>query len=122
MRNGYFAGAVVCFGLLGPNMAHAAETVTSFLQAVDEPLDHSVAVTRLSGIYSGLSQANSYLADDRREAPIYCVPEQLALTEDQMVSLLRKSVQEDAQMGQMPVSAALLVVMKKTFPCAAAAK
>jgi hypothetical protein len=67
-------------------------------------------------------QANAWLAETRHEAPMYCVPEQLVFTEDQLLSLLKKGSDEDPRMADMTVPAALLAVMKKTFPCAATAR
>jgi hypothetical protein len=122
MRKCYLAVIVTGVAVLGPNLACAEQTVSKFLQAVEEPLGREGAETFLAGINSGFMQANSYLAETRQESPIFCLPEQLSLTNDQLLSLLKKAADQDSAMGDMTVPAALLGVMKKTFPCAAAAK
>ena len=122
MRKCYLAGIMICLVSLGANSAWADQTVSKFLQTVEEPLGREGAESFLAGINTGFMQANSYLAQARQESPLFCVPEQLALTEDQLLSLLKKGADEDTAMGDMTVPAALLAVMKKTFPCAAAPK
>ena len=122
MRKSYLPGIMICLCSLGANLAWADQTVSKFLQTVEEPLGRESAETFLAGINSGFMQANSYLAQTRQESPIFCLPEQLALTNDQLLSLLKKGADEDPAMGDMTVPAALLAVMKNTFPCAAAPK
>ncbi|HEX4078145.1 MAG TPA: hypothetical protein VHX61_04630 [Rhizomicrobium sp.] len=122
MRKRHLAGIMICLVSLGPNAARAEQTVSNFLQTVEEPLDRERAETLLAGINSGFMQANTWLAETRHEAPMYCVPEELVFTEDQLLSLLKKGADEDPAMGDMKVPAALLAVMRKTFPCAAAPK
>jgi hypothetical protein len=122
MRKSHLAGIMICLVSLAPNVTWADQTVSKFLQTVEEPLDRERAETLLAGINSGFMQANSWLSQTRHEPPMYCVPEQLDFTEDQLLSLLKKGAEEDPQMGEMTVPDALLAVMKKTFPCAATAK
>jgi hypothetical protein len=81
-----------------------------------------LAAVWLLGASKGFLQANIFLTTARNEAPLYCPPSQLDLTEDQLVSMLRQAVVSDPLMNDKAVPEVLLDVLQKTFPCNAAGK
>ncbi len=92
-------------------------TVTDFLTLHDEPLGRDQTETRIAGVQSGLLAANVYLAGTLRQPPMYCQPETLSLTPDQLVDMLRRGVKEQPELDDTSLASAVLAVMRHTFPC-----
>lgn len=91
--------------------------VTDFLKLHDEPLGLVSTETELSGIQKGFIEANAFLAGTRKEPPMYCQPQTLSLTADQLVEMLKRGVKEEPALDDSGVAPALLAVMQHTFPC-----
>jgi hypothetical protein len=91
--------------------------VTDFLKLHDEPLGQNMAETEIMGLQSGFIEANSYLTEIRKEAPMFCQPQSLSLTADQLIDMLRRGVDEQPELDQKDLASALLAVMQHTFPC-----
>lgn len=92
-------------------------TVTDFLALHDEPLGRDQTETEIMGIQHGFMAANAWLTGALKRAPMYCQPETLSLTADQLVEMLRRSVKEQPELDADDPSGALLAVMQRTFPC-----
>ena len=92
--------------------------VTDFLKLHDEPLGREQTETELMGVQSGFNAANAYLTGTLQQAPMYCLPQMLSLTADQLVDLLRQGVKEEPALDQEEVPSALLEVLRHSFPCA----
>jgi hypothetical protein len=92
-------------------------TLTDFLRIHDEPLGRDATETQLMAIQSGFIVANKFLAETRKEPPMFCQPETLNLTADQLVDMLRRSVKEQPDTDQSDPASALLAIMQHTFPC-----
>jgi hypothetical protein len=91
--------------------------VTDFLKLHDEPLGESRAETEILGMQAGFAEANRYLSGTRKEPPMFCQPENLSLTADQLVDMLRRDVDTQPELDEDDLASALLVVMQHTFPC-----
>lgn len=92
-------------------------TITDFLKLHDEPLGRSSTESQIMGLQSGFLEANAFLRKDRKEAPLYCPPENFNLTADQLVDMLRRGVKEQPELDDSTLSSALLTIMRNTFPC-----
>lgn len=101
-------------GMAQPAMCGA---VTDFLKLHDEPLEQSTAETTITGLQAGFTEANTWLAETRKEAPMYCQPANLSLTPDQLIDMLRRGVNDQPELDESNLAAALLAVMQRTFPC-----
>lgn len=92
-------------------------TVTDFLTLHDEPLGRDQTETQIMGIQRGFIAANAYLTGTLRQPPMYCQPEALSLTADQLIEMLRRGVKEQPELDDHDTAPALLAVMQRTFPC-----
>jgi|SRR5579871_3307793 len=106
--------AALLFGMAQPATSGA---VTDFLKRHDEPLGQSTAETEILGLQAGFTEANSYLTETRGEAPMFCQPESLSLTADQLIDMLRRGVDKQPDLDQSNLPSALLAVLRGTFPC-----
>ena len=91
--------------------------VTDFLKLHDEPLGQSMAETEVTGLQAGFTEANVYLTATRKEVPMFCQPANLRLTADQLIDMLRRGLDDQPELDQSDLAAALLSVMRRTFPC-----
>jgi len=51
------------------------------------------------------------------QVQIYCVPEKLALADEQIVGILKRYVQTHLEKRGLPLGLVLLIAMRETFPC-----
>ena len=73
------------------------------------------------GISDGLEWAN--VSNLRKRAPqLYCLPEKLGLTNDQIISILREYVKANPKEASLPVGLVLRSAMEETFPCKASVR
>jgi hypothetical protein len=79
--------------------------------------DRFIAEISLETFYSGLETANLALKIWRKEKPLFCPPDALALHGPQLVSMLRDGVAADQRLGNVEWEFAMLAVMERTFPC-----
>jgi hypothetical protein len=96
--------------------------VTDFLKLHDEPLGRGQTETEILGVQDGFLAANAYLTATLKQPPMYCQPETLNLTADQLVDMLRRGVKEQPALDDGDTAAALLAVMQRTFPCGQAVR
>src|SRR6516162_3943168 len=78
---------VLVLALLLYRPAHAEMTVQEYLGTPATGTKHDVTVLWLSGIELGLSWANIFYQHEGFP-PLYCPPEHVALTHDEVVSIL----------------------------------
>jgi len=98
---------------------HAEATATQVLKTYQAASDDGK--TYLRGYMIGLVTAYAYanVALKAREiAPMYCVSEKEDLQDEDVVSLMRHSIREDAELGKSPFGMALLMALTRRFPCA----
>lgn len=103
--------------LLGMAQPGTCGAVSDFLKLHDEPLGQSRAETEILGLQAGFTEANTYLRETRKEAPMFCQPESLNLTADQLIDMLRRGMNAQPDLDEDDLGTALLVVMQRTFPC-----
>jgi hypothetical protein len=109
--------ALFFFGIIHP--AGADAPVKAFLQEY-ESASASLRETMESFVFDlneGMGWLNDYLATTRHEPRVYCPPDKLTLTGNQLVEILKKFVQRDQQYGDYPVGAVLVYALKDVFPC-----
>jgi len=106
-------------GMAQPAMCGA---VNDFLKQHDEPLGVSRAETQILALQAGLTEANTWLTETRKEAPMFCQPATLKLTADQLVDMLRRGLNDQPDLDDSDMASALLTVMQRTFPCQQNAK
>ena len=92
-------------------------TLTDYLKLHDEPLGREQTESEITGIQTGFVRANKFLVGERKEQPMYCQPETLNLTADQLVEMLRRGLKEQPEIDDDDLPSALLFVMQRTFPC-----
>jgi hypothetical protein len=103
--------------LLG--VAHAESDVSTFLRNYDAGTlteKHRLS-DYLSSIETGMSWVNVYLAEDRKERPLYCPPNTLAPTGEQLVEVLRTELTGSPEEGNRPLGLVLMTALQKAFPC-----
>ena len=105
--------------VLLPMPAHAELTGNEFLKAYDASKQENrrLLEVAIGQIENGLGWANSYLAVVRKQRPLYCTPGRLALTNGQIVDILRRETKEDRSIGEQPLGFAIILANQKAFPC-----
>jgi hypothetical protein len=117
-----FAGMV--FAVLAASSTPCwADTAKQFLQLYysEDGQGQDLAVVKIGSMEAGVHQANEYLKA-HNQTPIYCQPPQLVLTAPQVADMIHRAAEEkDSKVKDMTVSASLLFVLQRTFPCTAEA-
>jgi hypothetical protein len=111
-----FAGMILValVAMAGPSLG---DTAKQFLQLYNSEDGQGLAIAKISSMEAGVHQANEYLKA-HGQTPLYCQPPQLVLTGSQIGDMIRRAAEEkDSKVEDMTVSAALLFVLQKTFPC-----
>ena len=67
-------------------------------------------------VASGMAWANATLAGDGRK-PIYCRPEELVLTPEQLVTMMRRLIKSIPLLRDYPFGYVTMKALQKNFPC-----
>jgi hypothetical protein len=102
--------------------ARAETTAKEFLEVYASPDGESLGEMQISATEQGLHQINKYLEKTAGQKQVYCQPDALILTGPQLADMLTRAVNENSALKNMPLSGAMLIVLQKTFPCAATTK
>ena len=100
----------------------AAENSTELLSAdqmlleLDKPNQGELAATILQVVSHSLGAANADL-EFAGKAPLYFVPNQLALTVDQNRNIFEVYMSRAPEMGELPYFMVMLSALQETFPC-----
>lgn len=70
----------------------------------------------VSGLGGGFEWANAAL-ESNNQKPLFCVPNKLALTQDNYLNILEDAIKETKNSNDMLIEPMLLIQLKKTFPC-----
>jgi len=99
--------------------ASAEMDAKTLLKAYDvaTPKEKDVVLFTITRTQNGMSWANSALRMQRKEDPLYCVPDNLVLTGEQIVDILRRYLNEEPSAGERPYGLVMLVALQRTFPC-----
>lgn len=105
---------MLCVGTSANAQEMTANEALNFLEA-DEI---SATTTRwfLMGIESGLRWAYAE-ASIGHGVEIFCPPSNLALVPEQVLHMIRRTVDREPQLGDFSVGGVLLSAMMETFPC-----
>jgi hypothetical protein len=100
-------------------IARAEPDVNKFLQDYDRgPAgEKRLMADNLSRVESGMSWVNVYLAENRKEHPIYCPPNTLAPSGEELVGILRKEAEASPSEGSRPLGLVLMLALQKAYPC-----
>src|SRR5271169_2130168 len=91
----------ICSYWLLSGVAYAESDANQFLRNYDaETLAERRRMSdNLSQIESGMSWVNVFIAENRKERPIYCPPNTLAPTGEQLVDVLRREIKGSPEEG-----------------------
>jgi hypothetical protein len=78
-------------------------------------VEQSVTVY-INGLENGYGWANATLSNNG-EVPLYCQPSRLALSQDQIVDILRRFVEANPNLREMQTGLVLLMALQEMFPC-----
>lgn len=79
--------------------------------------DRSSVVLYLKGLHEGFTWMNGALDASGRDL-VFCAPGNLALSNDQVFSILEGYVVNNAAFRDKPVGMSLMLAMQDAFPCA----
>lgn len=72
---------------------------------------------QMSSFDDAYGWANAELKSRRKQEPLYCPPDKMALTGNQLLDVLRREVKDRPKNGEFPVAMTLLVALQHVFPC-----
>jgi hypothetical protein len=99
-------------GLLMLSPAYAEPTAADVLAALGG--SHPDQLVKV--IAEGFSWANASLSSDGKP-PLFCTPQNLVLTPEQEIDILKRYVQDKPKFGGVEVGFALMEALKHAFPC-----
>jgi hypothetical protein len=70
----------------------------------------------LDGVREGIIELNVVL-EERRQQPLFCLPEKLALTVRQLEDIMVRQAEKMTNPDQLPVGLLLAQGLRNTFPC-----
>lgn len=88
------------------------------LKDYEEVKEQQEFKTYIYGVGVGFEWANTIL-EGRKQAPLYCPPDKLALTEENFLGILDGTINEKGTIlgPDAPVESILVVGLAETFPC-----
>ena len=105
--------------LLSPTRATAEEDVNTALRVYDSgnSADRKTEEIVFLNAQAGLWWANSVLFY-RKQQPLFCPPDNAApVPGAQVLEMVRRQVDENPVVGEMPYGLAILITLQKIFPC-----
>jgi hypothetical protein len=94
----------------------AAEISANQLLAGFKAKDTTVPKLYFRGLGDAFAWSNTALIHDGSTG-LYCPPSRIALTDDQLLDMLRRFVEAKPSFGTDPVGMVLLLSLKDAFPC-----
>jgi hypothetical protein len=103
--------------------AHAEVDLRRFLEQYDSAdlAERHHLAERLLDMQYGMAWTNAVI-EAETGAHLYCPPQTLALTGEQLVDMLRSQAGLDARLNSISFGLAVLSTLRKTFPCSESAK
>ena len=105
--------------LLGPTRATAEEDMNTALRVYDSAnsTDRKIEEIVFLNAQAGIWWANSALFY-RKQQPLFCPPDNAApVPGTQVLEMVRRQVDKNPAVGDMPYGLAILITLQKTFPC-----
>ncbi len=106
--------AVLCLG--SETSAHAEMTTNQLLNGLNSVAGTDAVGWALELPALGMTWANSDLIA-RHQPPIFCLTPQPGLTRPKLIEMVRQAVRDAPVLADRPYGMALLIAMKRTFPC-----
>ena len=107
---------VVALHLTGATSARAELTSNQLLDGLPKVSGPGAVGFALEMQSLGMTWANADLIA-RHQAPIFCLPPQPALTQQKLIEIFRRTIQDVPTLGERPFGMALLIAFKRTYPC-----
>ena len=101
------------------NLSKVDGSIRSTLEIYDKelvPEDRKHLANWIGGMQLGLPWANVMLKG-RGQPLLYCQPEKLTLTDDQMIDMMRRAMKDNPKWGDFFVGMMVLVTLQRSFPC-----
>jgi hypothetical protein len=89
------------------------------LDAYDKKLvaaDRRQIETLIGGMQIGLMWANAFLKN-RGQPMLYCQPENLKITDTQMIDMMREAMKDKPKWGDFPLGMMVVATLQRAFPC-----
>jgi hypothetical protein len=104
--------------LFGSTIALAECNVNDALEAYDSanPNDRKTWELIFGNTQNGINWANSVLLY-RKQQPIYCPPNNFALTAPQVIEMLRELAISKPKLAKVPYGFAILLALQSRYPC-----
>jgi hypothetical protein len=97
--------------------ARAEASASELIRLLNSEGDASwVARVRVGGIAQGFFWSNAFLTHQGLSSH-YCAPERMAMTDEQVIDILKRHVQANPQKGSLPIELVLMDAFKETLPC-----
>lgn len=120
------AGLLLCGLCLVPTEVSALQMDTdTFLKAYEHGNDDSkrTLLFVLAAEEDGMSWANASLMDARHEKPLYCLPDEMSLSNQRIMDVfqhylaMRKARNPQEKLADLPLGAVLLLAFQNSYPC-----
>ena len=100
-----------------PLSARAEPTARDFLQKIDKGGDSARVYRMAMHAYgAGIEWAHSAMTMEGAK-PMYCMPENLAISADQTISMVRQAIKATPEVADAPAGLAVWAAYLYTFPC-----
>jgi hypothetical protein len=114
--------SVVLPSVVLPSAAHAEMSANELLAQYAQagPDKKELLKIVVSSNENGMQWVNTFL-DNRGQQRVYCSPPTSALTGEQVLDIVAREIKNTPNLGNQPYGLAILVALRKAFPCPAAA-
>ena len=106
--------ALILFSLT--SCANAAMVLFKDYKAPKDKWEKAFNKVYLGGVTQGLIAFDAELRIEGRQR-LFCLPEKLALTDEQAENIMMREAQKMADPDRLPVSLILINGLEETFPC-----
>jgi hypothetical protein len=96
--------------------AHAETSANDTLAALKGP-NADIPTIYVNGVLNGIGQANAMIIISGGR-PLYCQPDNLALTSGQAANIMQNFVLKNPRTGADPFSVVMILALEDVFPCA----
>jgi len=105
--------ALMLFGLT--SSANAMTIIFKDYKAANND-ERAFYLLYLDGVREGIIELNKVL-EEKRQQPLFCLPENLALTVGQAEDIMMRKAEKITDPDQLPIGLLLAQGLQNTFPC-----
>ncbi|WP_297799527.1 hypothetical protein [uncultured Brevundimonas sp.] len=102
--------------LAAPLDAKADPDIQIYRESKIDEIKNELIRLYISGVENGFKWANAS-AELTHGVKLYCAPPELALTEDQIVSILDRYIEKESPEDSDPLGMILMFALMDVFPC-----